>query len=116
MKSRLKKGDAVIVVAGKDKGRQGTIKQVLKARIKKGRPNQGLRVLIEGINLIKKSVKANPNANQPGGFVEQEAPLFISKVAIYNSATGKKDGIRYKTLEDGTKVRVFKKTGESVDV
>jgi len=116
MNSKLKKGDTVVVISGKDKGRQGIIKQVLKGRPKKGRLVASVKVIVEGINLVKKHVKPNPNANETGGVISMEAPLFLSKVAIFNPVTGKQDSIRYKVQEDGTKIRVFKKTGEVVDI
>jgi large subunit ribosomal protein L24 len=102
---KLRRGDTVILIAGRDKGRRGAVIEVL----------EDDRVRIEGLNMIKKHQKPNPNANQPGGIIEREAPLHISNVAIYNPATQKADRIGFKSLEDGRKVRVFKSNREMVD-
>lgn len=112
MASKLKKDDEIIVIAGKDKGRRGTISRVL---VKGARRY----VFVDGINMIKKHVRPNPQANQQGGIVEQAAPLDISNVAIYNPATKKADRIGFKALQEGgetKKVRVFRSNGEQVDV
>jgi large subunit ribosomal protein L24 len=106
-KMKLKKGDQVIVLAGKDKGRQSSITRVL---------HQKSKVLVEGVNMKKKAVRPNPNANEVGGIKEIEAAIAVSNVAIFNSATKKADRVGYKILEDGRKVRIFKKTGEQIDV
>ncbi len=103
---KLKTGDEVIVIAGKNKGNRGSIMRVF--------PNG--RVKVEGINMVKKHVKANPNANEQGGIIEKEAPLDISNVAIYNSESGKADRVGIRLDEDGSKVRFFKSNGELVDV
>ena len=89
----------------KDKGREGTVLQV--------KPNE--RVLVEGINMIKKHVKPNPNKSETGGIIDKEAALHISNIALVNPATGKADRVGIKTLEDNTRVRFFKSDGESVD-
>jgi large subunit ribosomal protein L24 len=102
---KIRKGDTVILIAGRDKGRRGAVIEVLVDD----------RVRIEGLNMAKKHQKPNPNANQPGGIIEREAPLHISNVAIYNPATQKADRIGFKSLEDGRKVRVFKSNQEMVD-
>ena len=102
---KIRRGDTVILIAGRDKGRRGAVIEVL----------EDDRVRIEGLNMIKKHQKPNPNANQPGGIIEREAPLHISNVAIYNPATQKADRIGFKSLEDGRKVRVFKSNREMVD-
>ena len=102
---KIRRGDTVILIAGRDKGRRGAVIEVL----------EDDRVRIEGLNMIKKHQKPNPNANQPGGIIEREAPLHISNVAIYNPATQKADRIGFKLLEDGRKVRVFKSNREMVD-
>jgi large subunit ribosomal protein L24 len=104
---RIKKGDDVIVVAGKDKGRRGTVLNVI---------DDNDRVLVEGINMVKKHQKPNPNAGVQGGIVEQERPIHVSNVMIFNPVTGKGDRIGVKTLEDGRKVRFFKSNNEVVDV
>ncbi len=106
MARKIRKGDDVIVLAGKDKGKRGTVLQVA---------DDG-RVLVENINLAKKHVKPNPNAGEQGGIVDKEMPLHVSNVAIFNPAIDKGDRIGFKTLDDGRKVRVFKSDGEVVDV
>ncbi len=103
--SKIKKGDEVVVITGKDKGKRGTVSRVLE--------NQ---VVVENVNMIKKHQKPNPMAGVSGGIVEKEAPLHISNVAIYNRGTGKADRVGFKVLEDGRKVRVFKSNQENIDV
>jgi large subunit ribosomal protein L24 len=105
MARRIRKGDDVIVIAGKDKGKRGTVLSVTDER-----------VLVENINLAKKHVKPNPNKGEQGGIVDKEMPLHISNVALFNPATDKGDRVGFKTLDDGRKVRVFKSNGEVVDV
>ena len=102
---KLRRGDTVILIAGRDKGRRGAVIEVL----------ENDRVRVEGLNMAKKHQKPNPNANQPGGIIEREAPLHISNVAIYNPATHKADRVGFRSLEDGRKVRVFKSNREMVD-
>jgi large subunit ribosomal protein L24 len=102
---KIRRGDTVILIAGRDKGRRGAVIEVL----------EDDRVRIEGLNMAKKHQKPNPNANQPGGIIEREAPMHISNVAIYNPATQKADRIGFRSLEDGRKVRVFKSNREMVD-
>ena len=104
--AKIRKGDNVMVLAGKDKGKQGSVLSVLDDN----------RVLVEKINMMKKHVRPNPNQGVTGGIVEQEAPLQISNVALVNPATGKADRVGYKILEDGKKVRYFKSNGEVADV
>ncbi|MEF8713441.1 MAG: 50S ribosomal protein L24 [Accumulibacter sp.] len=99
---KIRKGDDVLVIAGKDKGRRGTVLRRTDAE----------HVLVEGVNRAKKHVKPNPVKGVAGGIVEMEMPLHISNVAIYNPASRKADRIGFKTLEDNTKVRFFKSTGE----
>lgn len=103
--AKIKRDDEVVVIAGKDKGKRGKVVSVLEGR-----------VVVAGINLVKKHVKANPNRGEQGGIVEREASLDISNIALFNAAAGKADRVGYKVLEDGEKVRVFKSTGEVVDV
>ena len=103
--SKIKKGDDVIVIAGKDKGKRGTVLEV-----------QTGRVLVENVNMVKRHTKANPNAGESGGIVEKEMPLDVSNVALYNPATNKADRVGFKVLEDGRKVRYFKSNDEVVDV
>ena len=102
---KIKRDDEVIVIAGKDKGRRGSIVKVLDKHF-----------IVSGINMVKKHQKPNPATNKPGGIVEKEAPIAASNVAIFNSATGKADRVGFKKLEDGTKVRIFKSSGELVGV
>lgn len=103
---KIRKGDEVIVITGKDKGKRGSVLRVYEDN----------RVLVEGINIIKKHVRPNPNIGESGGIVEKEAPLQVSNVAIFNAQTNKADRVGFRTLEDNRKVRVFKSTGEVVDV
>jgi len=103
---KLKKGDDIIVIAGKDKGKRGTVTSVMP---------QADRVMVEGVNMVKKHQKPNPQMGVPGGIVEKEMPLHISNVAIFNSATGKADRVGIKILEDGRKVRIFKSNNEVID-
>ncbi|WP_395947217.1 50S ribosomal protein L24 [Caedibacter taeniospiralis] len=106
--NRLKKGDDVVIIAGKDKGRRGTIVAVL---------SEENRVVVEGVNLVKRHVKPNPNKGVEGGIVEKEASIHASNVALYNPATKKADRVGIKLVEDGNKkVRYFKSNGELVDL
>ncbi len=114
--NKLKKGDEVIVIAGKDKGKRGKITQVMRPKKQPYGPTKGLRVIVEGINFIKKHVKPNPNANVRGGIISREAPLDISNVAIWNPAQQSADRVGFRLLEDGTKIRYFKSNGETVEV
>lgn len=104
--NRLRTGDDVIVIAGKDKGRRGTVLKVI---------DDG-RVVVEGVNIVKKHIKPNPNTGVAGGIVEQERPLNSSNVMIFNPASNKGDRVGYKVLENNKKVRYFKSNGEVVDV
>lgn len=103
---RIRKGDEVIVIAGKDKGQRGTVLKVHVAE---------QRVFVEGANLVKRHTKPNPAKNVPGGIVEKEAALHISNVALYNAETGRADKVGFKHLNDGRKVRIYRSTGEMVD-
>lgn len=103
---KIRKGDEVIVTTGKDKGRRGNVLRVL----------DDARVLVENVNMIKKHVRPNPNAGVAGGIVEQEAPLHISNVMLWNPVAKKGDRVGFKILETGKKVRVFRANGEVVDV
>ena len=106
MASKLKKGDSVIVISGKDKGRQSVVLQVL---------HKNGRIILEGINIIKKHVRPNPNINEQGGIKEREASIDISNVAIYNPITNKADRVGFKMVGD-RKVRIFKSSNEQIDV
>jgi len=102
---KLKKGDEVIVIAGKDKGKRGSITAMVNDD----------RVLVDGVNVAKKHQKPNPNLGVAGGIVDKDMPIHISNVAIFNSASGEADRVGFKQLDDGRKVRIFKSTGEVVD-
>ncbi|MBT8141701.1 MAG: 50S ribosomal protein L24 [Gammaproteobacteria bacterium] len=102
---RFKKGDEVIVVAGKDKGNRGSVLEVML---------EDQNILVEGINLVKKHQKPNPNAGVPGGIVEKTMPLDISNVMHYNPITKKGDRIGFRTLDDGRKVRFYRSNQEIV--
>ncbi|MGH8227750.1 MAG: 50S ribosomal protein L24 [Steroidobacteraceae bacterium] len=102
---KIRKGDHVVVLTGRDKGARGTVIQVL----------PGSRVLVENINRVKKHQRPNPQANQPGGIIEKEMPLDLSKVAIWNPSAKKADRVGFKTLGDGRKVRCFRSNGEMLE-
>ena len=102
---KIKKDDDVIVIAGRDKGKRGTVRRVCVDE----------RLFVSGVNMIKRHTKGNPQLNQPGGIIEKEAPIQASNIAIYNSETNKADRVGIKVLEDGSKVRVFKSTGAEID-
>jgi len=103
--ARIRKNDQVIVLAGKDKGKRGTVLRVL----------EDGHLVVEGVNRVKKHQKPNPMRNIQGGIVEKEMPIQASNIALYNIATQKADRVGYKVLEDGRKVRVYKSNGEMVD-
>ena len=103
---RLRKGDQVVVLSGRDKGRKGAIVQVLASG----------HVVVEGVNVAKKHQRPNPQRNIQGGILEKEMPLDPAKVAIWNAATTKGDRVGFKTLADGKKVRFFKSNDEVLDV
>ena len=102
---RIKKGDQVVVIAGKDKGRQGTVLKVTDDK-----------VVVETINMAKKHTRPNPMAGVEGGIVDKEMPMAISNVMLFNPMTNKPDRVGFKILDDGKKVRYFKSNGEVVDV
>ena len=102
--NRIRKGDQVVLNTGKDKGKTG---EVLRVSAK--------GIYVQGLNLIKRHTKPNPQANQPGGIIEREAPIHQSNVVLLNSASGKGERVTFKTLEGGRKVRAFRKSGEVVD-
>lgn len=102
---KIRKGDEVVVISGKDSGRRGKISQVL---------GNG-KVLVQGINIAKKHQKGNPNAGVAGGIIDKELPIDVSNVMVVNPATGKGDRVGIKALEDGKKVRYFKSNNENVD-
>lgn len=102
---KIKKGDDVVVLTGKDKGKRGTVLRV-----------DDNRVLVENVNLVKKHQKGNPQAGVAGGIVDKEMPLHVSNIGIINPQSGRADRVGFKILDDGRKVRVFKSDGEVVDV
>ena len=102
--NRIKKGDQVVVIAGKDKGKTGDVVRVA-----------GDKVVVSNINIVKRHTKPNPQAGQPGGVIEREAPIHVSNVMLFNPASGKGERIGTKVLEDGRKLRVFRSSGEAID-
>ena len=102
--NKIRTGDQVIVTAGKDKGKQGSITKIL--------PNG--RCYVSGVQIVKRHTKPNPNAGIAGGVVEKEASIDMSNISIYNSSTKKADKVSIKSLEDGTKVRVFRSSGKEI--
>jgi len=102
---KIKRDDEIIVLTGRDKGKRGSVTRL----------RDDGRLFVSGVNMIKRHTKGNPQAGQPGGIIEKEAPIQASNVAIYNNKTNKADRVGFKTLENGKKVRVFKSTGEEID-
>ena len=102
---RIKKGDEVVVLCGRDKGKRGTVMRRIDAE----------HVVVEGVNRVKKHQRPNPMKGVTGGIVDKDLPIHVSNVALFNPATKKGDRIGVKTLDDGRKVRVFKDNGEQVD-
>ncbi len=101
---RIRKGDEVVVIVGKDKGRRGKVLEVT-----------GERVVVENVNVMKKAVRPDPNAGEAGGIIEREVSLHISNVMIFNPSSGKGDRVGFKRLDDGGKVRCFRSSGERID-
>ena len=102
---KIRKGDQVVVTTGKDKGKRGTVLRVLVTG----------RIVVEGINRVKKHMRPNPVKGQTGGIVDKEMPLHASNVMLFNPATGKPDRVGFRSLDDGRKVRFFKSNSEVVD-
>ncbi|MBT3564932.1 50S ribosomal protein L24 [Pseudomonadales bacterium] len=102
---KIKRDDEVIVLTGRDKGKRGSVTRL----------RDDGRLYVSGVNMVKRHTKGNPQAGQPGGIIEKEAPIQASNIAIYNNNTNKADRVGFKTLDDGKKVRVFKSTGEEID-
>ena len=102
---KIRQGDEVVIVAGKDKGRRGTVLRVY--------PDE--RVIVEGVNIAKKHQRPNPNAGVPGGIIDKEMPIDVSNVMIFNPATNRGDRVGIRSLEDGRKVRFFKSNDEVLD-
>ena len=103
---KIRKGDEVVVISGRDKGKRGTVLRRVDAE----------HVVVEGINRVKKHQRPNPMQGQTGGIVDKDMPIHISNVALFNTATQKADRIGFKLMPDGRKVRVFRSNGEQVDV
>ena len=106
MMQKIRKGDDVIVIAGRDKGKRGTVAQRVDERL----------LVVDGINVVKKHMRPNPMKGVTGGIVDKSMPIDQSNVMLYNPATGKCDRVGFKLLDDGKKVRVFKSNGEQVKV
>ena len=104
--NKIRKGDQVYVLSGKDKGKRGTVLRVL----------EDDKVVVEGVNVVKRHTKPNPMTNRPGGIVEAERGVHVSNVALFNPVTQKPDRVGFRTLENGRKVRFFKSNNEVVDL
>ena len=102
--NRIRKGDQVVVISGKDKGKRGDVVRMA-----------GDKLVVSNVNIVKRHTKPNPQAGQPGGVIEREAPIHISNVMLFNQATGKGERVGFKVLEDGRKLRVFRSSGEAID-
>lgn len=103
---RIRKGDEVIVIAGRSKGTRGSVLEIL----------NNDRLLVDNVNMVKKHVKVDPNnPEKPSGIIAKEAPIHVSNVMLFNDATAKGDKVSFKYLEDGKKIRVFRSSGEAVD-
>ena len=103
---RIRKGDDVVVIAGKDKGKRGSVLSVM--------PDG--RLVVSDVNMVKRHTKPNPNRGVPGGIIEKEMPIDPSNIMLFNPQTSKGDRVGFKILEDGRKVRYFKSTDEVVDI
>jgi large subunit ribosomal protein L24 len=103
---KFKKGDDVVVLAGRDKGKRGTILRVLDDK----------RALVDSVNVVKKHTRPNPNKGETGGIIEKESPIRLSNLGMYNPNSKTADRVGFKFLEDGKKVRVFRSDGEMIDV
>jgi large subunit ribosomal protein L24 len=104
---KIKKGDDVIILAGRSKGKRGKVLRIVE---------HGQKAFVEGVNLVKKHVKPNPDKQIKGGITERESPIAIANVAIYNPITKRGDRVGFKVLESGKKVRYFKSTNELVEI
>jgi large subunit ribosomal protein L24 len=104
--NKIRKGDKVILNTGKDKGKQGIVLNILKNN----------RVVVEGLNMVKKHTKPNPAKGDQGGLVSKEMPINISNIAIFNTKSNKTDKVNCKELKDGKKIRIYKSTQEAIDV
>jgi large subunit ribosomal protein L24 len=104
--NKIRKGDKVILNTGKDKGKQGIVLNILKNN----------RVVVEGLNMVKKHTKPNPAKGDQGGLVSKEMPINLSNIAIFNTKSNKTDKVNFKELKDGKKIRIYKSTQEAIDV
>ena len=104
--NKIRKGDEVVVITGKDRGKRGTVLRVL----------EDDRLVVENVNMVKRHTKPNPQRGEPGGIIDKEMPIQASNVGLYNPSSGKADRVGFKFLEDGRKVRIFKSDGEVVDI
>ena len=102
---KIRKGDNVVVIAGRDKGKRGDVARIV----------DDSHVIVNGVNTVKRHTKPNPMKNQPGGIVTKEVPIHISNVAIWNPVTQKPDRIGFRLMEDGRKLRFFKSNGEQIN-
>jgi large subunit ribosomal protein L24 len=102
---KIKKGDTVVVIAGRDKGKRGDVSRIV----------DDSHVVVDGVNQVKKHAKPNPMKNQPGGIVTKDLPIHVSNVAIWNPVTQKPDRIGFRVLDDGRKVRFYKSNGEQIN-
>jgi large subunit ribosomal protein L24 len=102
---KIKKGDNVVVIAGRDKGKRGDVARIV----------DDTHVIVNGVNTVKRHTKPNPMKNQPGGIVSKEVPIHVSNVAIWNPVTQKPDRIGFKLMEDGRKLRFYKSNGEQIN-
>jgi large subunit ribosomal protein L24 len=102
---KIRKGDTVVVIAGRDKGKRGDVSRIV----------DDSHVVVDGVNQVKKHAKPNPMKNQPGGIVTKDLPIHVSNVAIWNPVTQKPDRIGFRVLDDGRKVRFYKSNGEQIN-
>ena len=102
---KIRKGDNVVVIAGKDKGKRGDVARYV----------DDTHVIVNGVNTVRRHTKPNPMKNQPGGIVSKEAPIHVSNVAIWNPVTQKPDRIGFRLMQDGRKLRFFKSNGEQIN-
>jgi large subunit ribosomal protein L24 len=102
---KIKKGDNVVVIAGRDKGKRGDVERIV----------DDSHVVVNGVNAVKKHAKPNPLKNQPGGIITKEMPIHVSNIAIWNPITQKPDRIGFRTMDDGRKLRFYKSNGELIN-
>ena len=105
--NKIKKGDEVVVLTGRDKGKRGVVRRVIEERD---------RIIVENVNMAKRHTKGNPMQGTAGGIIEKEMPIHVSNIAVWNPVSNKGDRIGFKHLEDGRKVRIFRSNSEVVDV